>query len=383
MHILVAPNAFKHSLSAAEAAAAIGRGLRASTFTGGWTLRPVADGGDGTAQLLTAHLGGRTMMATVHDPLGRQIESHFALVDGGRTAVIELAAASGLRLLRDDELNPLRAGSAGTGELMSRALDCGVGGIVLCVGGSATVDGGAGLLRALGVAFRGATDEVLTLLPESLVELSRIDLTGLDQRLAGCSLTVLCDVDNPLLGEQGAARIFGPQKGATPAAVQALEAALARFSHVVQRQTGNDIAMTARGGAAGGVAAGLYGIAHAALVSGTDYFLDRIDFDRELTAADLVITGEGSLDEQTVNGKAPWGVAVRAKAKGAFVVGMAGQVPLRPSPALRSCFDALLPIGHRAMPLAEALECTAENLERTAFDLGNILHFGGDVRPSG
>jgi glycerate kinase len=129
----------------------------------------------------------------------------------------------------------------------------------------------------------------------------------------------------------------------------------------------------ARGGAAGGVAAGLFGIANATLVSGTDYFLERIDFDRDLAAADLVITGEGSLDEQTVNGKAPWGVAMRAKARGACVIGMAGQVPLRPSAALRACFDALLPIGHRSMPLADALECTAENLRRTAFDLGNIL----------
>jgi glycerate kinase len=377
MHILIAPNAFKHSLSAAEAAAAIAQGLEASAFTGSLTLRPVADGGDGTAQLLTAHLGGRTMVANVHDPLGRPIQSHFALVDDGRTAIIELAAASGLRLLRDDELNPLRAGSGGTGELMGRALDCGVGAIVLCVGGSATVDGGAGLLRALGVVFRGAMDETLTVLPESLVELSRIDLTAMDPRMARCSLTVLCDVDNPLLGDRGAARIFGPQKGATLHAVEALEAALTRFSQVVRRQTGNDIASTAGGGAAGGVAAGLFGLAHAALVSGTDYFLERMDFDRELAAADVVITGEGSLDEQTVNGKAPWGVAVRAKAKGALVVGMAGQVPLRPSPALRSCFDALLPIGHRAMPLAEALRCTAQNLERTAFDLGNILHRGG------
>jgi glycerate kinase len=373
MHILIAPNAFKNSLSAIDAADAIAEGLRASKFAGSWATCPVGDGGDGTAELLLRYFGGEKLPALVHDPLGREIESHFALIDGGRTAIIELADASGLRLLRSDERNPLRATSFGTGELVAGALERGVREIILCVGGSATIDGGTGLLQALGFSFRDAAGGMLTSLPESLIDLSTIDVARADPRLADCRLTLLCDVANPLVGDRGAARIFGPQKGATPAGVRSLEAALWRFAQVVLGQTGRDIAGVPHGGAAGGVAAGLFGLLNAQLVNGIEYFLTRIDFDAALAEADLVITGEGSIDDQTAEGKGPWGVAVCARERGAFVVGLAGQVPLVPSSILRSCFDALIPIGNRAMAVAEAMSCTAENLSRTAFELGNIL----------
>src|SRR5450631_1977249 len=364
MYVLIAPNAFKNSLSAPRVADSIAEGLLASALKGRISVRPVGDGGDGTAELLRAHLRGTKIAATVHDPLGRWIKSHWVLLGNGRTAVVELADASGLRLLAADELDPLRATSFGTGELIKHALDVGVNEVILCAGGSATVDGGTGLLQALGVVFRDSAGIALTALPGSLVALASIDLSGLDRRIADCKFTVLCDVANPLLGERGAAAIFGPQKGATPAAVLTLEAALEQLSRTVREQTGREMAGLDRGGAAGGVAAGLSGVLGADLVSGTDYFLSRTEFDEALKDVDLVITGEGRIDEQTAEGKAPWGVALRAKSRGAFVVGLAGQVPLKPSAALGAGFDALIPIGHCCMNAADAISATAENLRR-------------------
>jgi glycerate kinase len=381
MHILIAPNAFKHSLSAVDAAAAIAAGLGASILSGTWAACPVGDGGDGTAEVLLRARGGERRQALARDPLGRHIPCEFVLLDEGRTAVIELAEASGLRRLQPHELDPLRASTAGTGDLLKCALDCGVREIILCVGGSATVDGGSGLLQSLGVGFLDSAGRPLDCLPGQLPALDAIDLTRLDPRLdprrGERVLTVLCDVTNPLLGARGAAAIFGPQKGATGEAVGALETALTRFSEVVLRHTGEDIARLPRGGAAGGVAAGLYGLLGARLVGGIEYVLQLIDFDAALEGADLVITGEGAIDDQTIDGKAPWGVALRARARGAFVVGMAGRVPLVTSPELREGFDALLAIGDGVTTLDVALGRTADNLRRTALELGNLLALCG------
>jgi glycerate kinase len=376
MHILVAPNAFKHSLDAMEAAEAICDGLRASRFGGTLQACPIGDGGDGTAALLQRHLGGRRISAPAHDALGRPIEGHFVLVDGGRTAIIELAEASGLRRLRSDERVPLHATSFGTGELIRAALEQDVREVLLCVGGSATVDGGTGLLRALGVRFLDARGGELTSLPQKMGDLAAIDREHVDPRLARCELTLLCDVTNPLIGPRGAAAVFGPQKGASMAQVGALEAALTHFSIRVYEHAGRDIAALERGGAAGGVAAGMSGLLGARLVDGIDHFLDRTGFDAALALANVVITGEGSIDDQTADGKGPWGVAVRARARGIFVVGLAGQVPLQAGQVLRAGFDALIPIGNRAMSLAEAMDCTAQNLRRAATELGNVLALG-------
>ena len=380
MHVLIAPNAFKNALNAVDVADAIARGLTASSFAGSVVTCPVGDGGDGTAELLLRHLGGVAIPILAHDALGREIEAHIGLVDAGHTAIIELAAASGLQRLRLDELDPLNATSFGTGELILAALDRGVSEILLCVGGSATVDGATGLLRALGVAFLDAAGEQLTRLPALMQQVATMDTRRLDPRLANCKLTVLCDVTNPLVGVRGAATVFGPQKGATAAAVQLLDAALERFGAVVFAHTGRDIATLERGGAAGGVAAGLSGVLAATLVDGIDFFLTRIGFDAALATADVVITGEGSIDDQTAEGKGPWGVAVRARHRGAFVIGMAGEVPLQAGAHLRSGFDVLMPIGNRAMAVAEAMACTAQNLQRAAFELGNLLALPGYFR---
>jgi glycerate kinase len=377
MQILIAPNAFKNSLSASEAANAIEKGLRRSTLDCSSECFPIGDGGDGTAALLSSRHGGSTVGVEVSDPLGKKIAAEFWLTHEGRVTVIELAAASGLRLLRRDELDPLHASSFGTGELIKCALERGVSEIILAIGGSATVDGAAGILQALGVRFLNANGNTLTNLPEAFVDLDYVDLSGLDSRILKCSLIVLCDVDNPLLGEQGAARMFGPQKGATPQAVSKLEAALAKLSEVCLRQTGKDMATIKCGGAAGGVAASLQAFLNGKLLNGIEYFLNVTGFDAALDKADLLITGEGSIDDQTLHSKGPIGVATRARAKNIPVIGLGGTVPLQPNPLLQEYFDILLPIGTGPIELEIALSQTALNLERTAFELGNLLAFNG------
>lgn len=369
MHILIAPNAFKNSLSAAASAEAVLTGLNRSGLLFTAECFPIADGGDGTGFLIVERLGGRWVLCPVHDALGRPVMVSFGLIDDGRTAVIEMADASGIRLLERGELSPLVATSYGTGELIRAALDSGAREIILGVGGSATVDGGAGILRALGARF---LDRDGLELMGSLADLERLDLLGIDPRIRECRIMVLCDVENELLGVVGAAAVFGPQKGALPADVPVLEASLRRLADVVFLETGRTIGSVKYGGAAGGVAAGLYGLLDAELVNGIDHFLRLTGFEERLQLADLVITGEGSIDEQTLQGKGPYGVASRAKARGIPVIGLAGRVPLSASEGLREYFDVLLAIGNGPMELAEALARTRENLERMGEEVGRV-----------
>lgn len=354
MKILIAPNAFKNSLTADEAATAILQGLMESRlrFTG--ECFPVGDGGDGTGDLLIKKLGARIIESTAQDPLGRMRPASFGLT--GETAIIEMAQASGLRLLEREELDPLRTLSTGTGDLIRAALDHGARHIILGMGGSATVDGGMGILTALGMRF-SATE---------------IDTSGADPRLAKTRLTVLCDVDNPLLGPGGAAAVFGPQKGATPEVVGQLESRLQNLAGLIRKTTGKEVAALPKGGTAGGAAAGLFGLLDAELVNGIDHFLLLTGFDKILEDTDLVITGEGSIDEQTLRGKAPFGVAVHAKRRGTPVIGLAGRLPQN-SEMLDEYFDALFPINHRLLHPAKALEHTAANLTATAKAIGNLL----------
>jgi glycerate kinase len=372
LNILIAPNAFKDAASATEAADAIAKGLLASALAPRCERFPVADGGDGTGELLIERLGGEQRRASVRDPLGRRIDASYGLV--GRTALVEMAAASGLRLLRPDERDPLRVTSFGAGQLIQAALGVGAQRVLLGVGGSATVDGGAGLLEALGADFLDASGAPLADLPRDLARLEVIDLAGVPPSLAGGALVVLCDVGNPILGPAGAAAVYGPQKGASPAVVMALEAALTRFCDVIRRQTGRNVAQLPRGGAAGGVAAGLAGLLDAHLVRGIDYFLDETGFDAALERADLVVTGEGRIDAQTLQGKAPMGVATRAKARGVPVAAFAGQIG--DAADLARAFDLVLPIADPPRPLAEALARTEEDLTRAARALGDQLASG-------
>ena len=373
MYILIAPNAYKNSLSAAVAAEAIRNGILQSKLDCTCECFPVGDGGDGTAELIIQHCGGRIVNVDVHDPLGRKIGSSFGLIDKENTAVIEMADASGIRLLKANELAPLIASSYGTGELIKAALDFQVKKIIMGIGGSATVDGAVGLLQALGIRFLDAKGKSLSNLPERLVDLVEIDLSGLDKRILQCELVVLCDVENTLLGENGAAAVFGPQKGATAEQVKKLETALAKFRDITFQKTGFDMAAIKHGGAAGGVAAGVAAFLQANLVNGIDYFLQITGFDEQLKKADIVITGEGSIDSQTLLGKGPYGVASEAKKKNVPVIALAGKVPATHDTRLQEYFDSLIAIGHGPTDLPNALQSTGADLQRTGEAIGNLL----------
>jgi len=373
MHILIAPNAFKHALNAQEAASAIRAGMEASKLACSCECFPVGDGGNGTCGLIMDRLGGSFVEVVVDDPLGRPVRASFGLIDDGQRAVIEMADASGLHLLGEAELDPLYATSYGTGQLITAALDHGERKLIIGMGGSATVDGGSGILAALGVRFLDEAGAAITNLPFGLSRLHSLDDTALDGRLAACEITVLCDVANPLLGENGAAAVFGPQKGATAEMVEQLEERLRHFAAVVRSATGRDIAAFPSGGVAGGASAGLVGLLNAKLVNGIDYFLQLTQFDDSLSKSQLVITGEGSIDSQTLQGKGPYGVASRARQLGVPVIGLAGRVPAQIAEELNDYFDLLLPIGNAPTTLAEALPITDMNLTRTALQLGNLM----------
>lgn len=373
MQILIAPNAFKNSLGAAEAAEAIKKGLLKSGLSCACTCFPIGDGGDGTGELIIRHNKGVVIPVEVSDPLGRKIISSFGLIDDGKTAVIEMAEASGLRLLKPSEYDPVHTSSFGTGELLIHALNKNVNRIILCIGGSATVDGGTGIARATGIRFLDKEENVLKNLPGQLTKLRSIDLSTLDKRVLNCQIIILCDVENSLLGNEGAAAIFGPQKGANAADIIKLEAGLLTLRNVILEQSGTDISMLKHGGAAGGVAAGLHALLNAELVNGIEQFLVLTHFEEPLGNAEIVITGEGSIDMQTLKGKGPVGVAKLAKQKNKFVIGLAGQIPKEIPAALNNCFDLIMSINEEPFDMIMALKNTRVNLERTAERLGQML----------
>jgi glycerate 2-kinase len=377
MHVLIAPNAFKHSLSADAASTAILKGLQESSLAFTAECFPVGDGGDGTGDLLMTRLGAQKITSPARDPFGRSRSTYYGLTPNHDTAIIEMANASGLRLLDSTTLDPLNASSIGTGDLLGAALGKNPRHILLCLGGSATVDAGMGIRSTMGIRFLDDAGKDLPPSPVYLNRLRTIDTSGLDPRLSGVTLTILTDVDNPLLGPNGAAAIFGPQKGANAEAVQELEAALQQLATIIHRQLGKDLSTLPSGGAAGGIAAGLFGLLGARLVHGIDYFLDITGFDKVLDRAELVITGEGSIDEQTLQGKGPFGVACRAKKKGIPVIGLAGRLPTNRHPGLDDYFQALLPINHALLALPDALTHAAANLTATARAVGNLLALAG------
>ena len=373
MHILIAPNAFKNSLDAAKVAEAINNGLHKSKLSCTTTCFPVADGGDGTADLLIDQLGGQLIHTIVKDPLKRKISSSFGWIEKDKTAVIELAAASGLRLLKAEEYDPLITTTQGTGELIIEALNKNATKIILCIGGSATVDGGTGILNALGIKFLDAEGNELDDLPASLSSLTEIDITGLNKTISNTEIIILCDVENPLLGPNGAAAVFGPQKGASDKHVELLETGLTKLRDVVLNKTGKDMATIKHGGAAGGVAASLHLFLNARLVNGIDHFFEATGFEKELKKADMVITGEGSIDEQTLHGKGPFGVAKRAKGFSLPVIAFAGRVAVAPDRLSQKYFDRIISINEGIDDLKAAMKNTYMNLEKAAKQFGDLL----------
>ncbi|MEM6844366.1 MAG: glycerate kinase [Bacteroidota bacterium] len=370
MKVLIAPNAFKGSLDAVAAAEAIQRGLEMSHLKPTCLPQPIADGGDGMLEVMLAQTDSQKLYATVEDPLGRPVKAAYGLIQDGKVAVIEMAEASGLRLLSSNERDPRKTSTFGTGQLILEALAQGVEEIVLGVGGSATVDGGLGIVQALGAKLTDKKGNKIPRGADGLAVLQNIDASGLDERLPHCIITVPCDVTNTLVG---AAEVFGPQKGASPELVAEIERYFLNYSNLVKEHLEKDIAHLPRGGAAGGVAAALYAFLNAKLVNGTEFLLSKSGFHTALHQADLLITTEGALDRQTQEGKGPFYVAQQAKAQGKSVIMLVGSVPQDYSPQDYSDYDAILPIGPRPQPLEEALMHTAQNLERTAYQIGNML----------
>jgi glycerate kinase len=369
--IVIAPGAFKYSLRATAAAEAIARGLRRSGLEAELHLLPIADGGNGTLDAFLADGGRRVSIPTV-DPLGRPMRAEFGLLPDGTTAVIEMALTSGLELLRPGELNPLLTTTYGTGLLMKAALEAGAKCMIVGMGGSATVDGGAGCLQALGIRLLDGYGQVIPT-GSSPGTVASIDVSGLDPRWRDVEVLIASDVDNPAVGEQGAAAVFGPQKGAGPHEVRLLESNLRHFFTRVRDQFKVDVLNTPGGGAAGALAAGLMAFVGGRIESGVDLVLAHNGFDVQVRDADLVITGEGQMDAQTVRGKGPIGAALRAREYGVPTVAIVGGLNIDDAILHEAGIHAALPIVTQPMSLEDALRNAAMLVEQAALRLGYLM----------
>jgi len=373
MKVLVAPDSFKGSLSAGAVAQAIAEGLRLVWPDAVIEQVPMADGGEGTVDALVAATAGRKRSITATGPLGETVEATFGLLGDGRTAVLEMASASGLPLVPPRQKNPLRTTTYGTGQVMAAALDCRVGRVIVGIGGSATVDGGTGCAQALGMKFLDAKGRPLPagLAGGDLSRIDKIDPSQLDRRLDQVEVLVACDVDNPLCGASGAAAVYGPQKGATPEMVAQLDQGLAHLAELIQRDLGLSIGVVPGAGAAGGLGAGLIAFCKARLQPGVEIVMAQVGLEQRLEDCDLLITGEGQLDGQSVRGKTISGVGRLAKRAGVPVVALVGSIGNGAELAL-DVVDAYLPIIDRPMALGCAMARTADMLKATAANLARI-----------
>jgi glycerate kinase len=324
VRIVFAPDSFKETASAREVAEALAEGWTAMYPQADLRIVPMADGGEGTLDAIVTARGGVRVTCTVRGPQGEPVDAEYGLVDEGGTAIIEMAAASGLALVPKPQREPRHASTFGTGQLMAAALDGGVRRIILGIGGSATNDGGAGMAQALGYRLLDERGEELPRGGAALKALRRIDATQAHPRLKECSIRVASDVTNPLCGPTGASAVYGPQKGANAAAVDELNAALAHYAQIVKEELAVDILDVPGAGAAGGLGAGLIAFAHATLEPGADLVAEIVELAAQIDGADLVITGEGRLDSQSASGKTPVGVARIAKRLGVPVIAVAG-----------------------------------------------------------
>jgi glycerate kinase len=365
LKIVVAPNALKGSLSAPAAARAMSAGVRLAIPAAEVVEVPVADGGDGLLEVLGAGQDLQRIACSVTGPLGNPVAADLLYAADRGLAIIEMATAAGLALLPATELDPMQATTFGVGELLRLALDQGARHIILGIGGSATSDGGTGLARALGARFLDAHGNELPGNAAALPRIEGIDLERLDPRLAQTRIDVICDVDNPLLGAQGAAQVFAPQKGATPAQVAAIEAGLDNLARRVQQQLGRDIRELRGGGAAGGLGAGLVAFLQAELRPGAEVVLELTGFEAALAGASLVLTAEGRLDNQTARGKAPAEVARLAKRGGIPCVAIAGSLGTELAPLQAAGISACFSLCPGPLSLDTAMQQAAPLLTRT------------------
>ncbi|GLV59648.1 glycerate kinase [Dictyobacter sp. S3.2.2.5] len=356
MRVLIAPQSLKGSLTAAETGAAIAKGVREVFPEAELTIIPIADGGEGTVQALIDATHGQMHTRTVTGPLGEPVEAFYGVTGDGQTAVIEMAASSGLPLVAPERRNPLIATTYGVGELIKAALDQGSRHFILGIGGSATNDGGAGMAQALGARLLDASGDNLPPGGAALASLEQIDISQLDPRIKECSFDIACDVTNPLCGPTGASAIYGPQKGATPEMIKELDAALHHYAHIIQRDLKKEVRETPGAGAAGGLGAGMLAFLHASLRPGAQIMLEVLRIDEYMKNADMVITAEGQLDEQTAYGKSVGAVAGLAKTHQLPVLAVAGGLGENYTRIYDLGIDAITVLPSGPMPLVYAMK---------------------------
>jgi glycerate 2-kinase len=373
MKIVIAPDSFKESMTAMEVCNQIEKGFRKVFPKATYVKIPIADGGEGTVQSIIDATDGKLVKKAVTGPLGSLVDSFYAITGDGKTAVIEMAAASGLHHIPREQRNPLLASTRGTGELILDALDHGIEKIVLGLGGSATNDGGTGMATALGIKFFDKNGIELVMRGDALQKIRSIDVSSIDPRLKHIKVEAACDVTNPLVGPFGASAVFGPQKGATPEMVTLLEKGLNKLGDVIKESKNIDVKDIPGAGAAGGLGAGVIAFLNGRLKAGIETILDIVDFDSTLHEADLVLTGEGRIDSQTIHGKAPIGVAKRAKKYKIPVIGLAGSLGEGNEAVYEHGIDAVFSIVNGVSTLDEALCNGQKNVELTSENIARSL----------
>lgn len=381
LKILLSPNSFRGSLSAFEVADYLEMGFRKVFPDANIQQKPIADGGEMLLDIVIQSTGGRFVSVKVKDPLGKDITASYGFLPDGTTAVIELAKASGHNLLSKSALNPMTATTYGTGQLIKDALDKGAKKLIVGLGDSATVDAGTGMLMALGVKFyrKKNKNKEIGMGGGSLADIKRIDTSGMDERLKEAEIIVAADVSNPLLGVDGAARVFGPQKGATAEQVVLLDEGLQNFAKRVQQHFDVDISNIQYGGSSGGIAAAMYAFFGAELTQGSDLLLDLIGIDKCIEEADLLITAEGKLDKQTFAGKGPLCVAKRAKKQNKKVLFIGGEVPIYLPDKLQDYFDAVFSITNGPQSVDTAITNASELVEQTAYEIARLMKMSDDI----
>ncbi len=375
MKIVIAMDSFKESMTAKEACEAAKRGIKKACKNADIMLIPMADGGEGTVQALVDASNGKLFKEIVTGPLGETVEGFFGILGNSETAVIEMASASGLELVPHENRNPLITTTRGTGELILKALDKGVKKIIMGIGGSATNDGGVGMAQALGVRFLTENNSKEITGGGDLQKIIEIDVSGIDPRIKETEFLIACDVSNPLTGEQGASAVFGPQKGATLEMVEILDSGLKNLALNIKNSLNIDVENIPGAGAAGGLGAGSIAFLNARLQKGVDIVIDCVGLNEKMQGADFVITGEGRIDGQSIFGKTPIGVAKIAKENGAFVIGLAGSLGEGYEKVYDSGIDCAFSIVNGICDLEKALANGAENLEKTAYNIGKLLNF--------
>lgn len=383
MKIVVAPDKFKGSLSSLEVAKAIERGIKRAVPEAEVVLCPLADGGEGTVEALVTASAGRIVKKRVTGPLGEPVEAFFGLLRTSLhpisdirhlTAVVEMAAASGLHLVPPERQNPLVTTTYGTGELINAALDEGCRKIIVGIGGSATTDGGMGMAQALGVKFLDQQGKVLGLgRGQLLQEIARIDVENLDKRIDKTEFLVASDVQNPLTGPQGATQVYSPQKGATPEMMRELDEGLSHYTDIIKRDLGIDIKDVPGAGAAGGLGAGLMVFLKAKLRSGVDLVMEAVSLEKKLQGVDLVITGEGKIDRQTAYGKVPVGVAGLARKHNVPVIAVVGQIGEGAEILRDYGIHKIYPLVKSGITVEEAIKNAKVLLERIVEELGHSM----------